>query len=258
MSPTIYPDPRPEPNPELPPDKPPEMPRPEPPLYRTEEVEEEYESPFPPVAARERGVTAYRGATSDPVFGYLIAVALSIGLMPLIPDNTDMRYIIIWGVMAGFGVLAWLLGNMARIGQETPENLVWGVIFGLIIGVPMLMVGGETLRETDHRLFVNMRPGEVLAFLVFVMPLAETLFFRGLLQESRPFALVGILASVWSAFVFFPLLDVGRYPAVGVVIGTALVLMNLMYGYVRRRNGLAAAWLCQIVANVVLLFLPFI
>lgn len=254
MSPTIYPDPRPEPKPEPPPDKPPE-----PPLYQAEEVEEEYESPFQsPARTPERGMIAYRGATSDPVFGFLIAVALSIGLLPLIPDNTDMRYIIIWAVMAGFGVLAWLLGSAARIGQETPENLVWGLIFGLIIGVPMLMVGGDTLRQTDQRLFVNMRPGEVLAFLVFVMPLAETLFFRGLLQESRPFWLVGILASLWSAFVFFPLLDVGRYPAVGVVIGTALALMNLMYGYVRRRNGLAAAWLCQIVANVVLLFLPFL
>ncbi|MBI5669668.1 MAG: CPBP family intramembrane metalloprotease [Chloroflexi bacterium] len=257
MSPTIYPDPRPEPPPE-PPDKAPLPPRPEPPLFRSEEVEEEYESPFPEPEAAGHSMISYRGATSDPVFGYLIAVALSIGLMPLIPGNADLRYTVIWMVMAGFAVLAWLLGSMTRIGQETPENLVWGAIFGLIIGVPLLLVGGDTLRQTDQRLFVNMRPGEVLAFLVFVMPLAETLFFRGLLQENRPFWLVGVLASVWSAFVFFPLLDVGRYPAVGLVIGTALALMNLIYSYVRQRNGLAAAWICQIVASFVLLFLPYI
>lgn len=255
MSPTIYPDPRPEPQPE-PPDKAP-LP-PQPPLFRSDEVEEEYESPFPEREAAGHTMISYRGATSDPVFGYLIAIALSIGLMPLIPDNADLRYTIIWMVMAGFGVLAWLLGSMTRIGQEIPENLVWGAIFGLIIGVPLLVVGGDTLRQTDQRLFINMRPGEVLAFLIFVMPLAESLFFRGLLQENRPFWLVGLLASVWSAFVFFPLLDVGRFPAVGVVIGTALVLMNLIYSYVRQRNGLAAAWICQIVANFVLLFLPYL
>jgi hypothetical protein len=30
----------------------------------------------------------------------------------------------------------------------------------------------------------------------------------------------------------------------------------MIYSYVRQRNGLAAAWLCQIVVNVVVLFLP--
>jgi hypothetical protein len=34
--------------------------------------------------------------------------------------------------------------------------------------------------------------------------------------------------------------------------------MNLIYSYVRQRNGLAAAWICQIVANIVLLFLPLL
>ena len=42
------------------------------------------------------------------------------------------------------------------------------------------------------------------------------------------------------------------------VVGTALVMMNVIYSYVRQRNGLAAAWVCQIVVNLVLLFLPFL
>ena len=71
--------------------------------YDEAETNEEWESPFvkkePP--KREPPVT-YRGATSDPVFGYLIAIALTIGLIPLIPANTDLRYAIVWMVMAGF------------------------------------------------------------------------------------------------------------------------------------------------------------
>lgn len=220
--------------------------------------DQEYESPFRERPPAPREPVSYRGAASDPVFGYLVAIALSLGLVPLIPDQADLRYVIIWGVMAGFGVLSWLLGDMARIGQETPENLAWGIIFGLIVGIPLLMVGGQTLHQTVQRLFINMHVGETLAFLVFVMPLAETLFFRGLLQGQRPFWMVGLLGSVWSILVFFPLLDVGRYPAVAVVIGVALVLMNQMYSYVRQRNGLAAAWLCQIVVNLVVLFIPFL
>jgi hypothetical protein len=254
MSPTIYPDPPPQPpKPVRPP-----QPAPEPSPYPEDP---EYESPFDESkleAGDEREPVAYRGATSDPTFGYLIAVALSIGLMPLIPANADLRYVLLWTVMAGFGVLSWLMGTSARIWTETPDNLAWGVSFGLLIAVPLLIVGGAPLQETVRRLFVNMSIGEVLAFLVFVIPLAETLFFRGVLQETRRFWLVGLLSTVWSGLVFFPLLDVARFPAVAVVIGVALVMMNVMYSYVRQRNGLAAAWACQLVVNLVLLFVPFI
>ncbi len=250
MSPTIYPDPtppqRPDPTPEVPRD----------PMYLEEDTE--WESPFASKLRREQGAVHYRGTTSDPVFGYLVAMALGIGLMPLIPDQIDLRYALVWTVMAGFGVMAWLLGTSARIWTESLENLSWGVVFGLIVGLPMLMVGGVTLRETAQRLFTGMSLGSVLAFLVFVIPLAETLFFRGVLQEGRSFWLVSILSSLWSFVVFFPMLDVRRYPGPVVIIGTALVMMNVIYAYVRRRNGLAAAWLCQIVVHVLLLFLPLL
>ncbi len=248
MSPTIYPDPRPEPERDVLPVTP------VPPVEAP--AEPEYESPFESGGVRRP--VAYRGSTSDPVFGYLIAIALSVGLTPLIADNADLRYAILWMVMAGFGVLSWLMGSSARIGQEAPENLAWGIAFGLIISVPLLMVGGSLLGETIARLFPKMGIGSVLAFLVFVIPLAETLFFRGVLQETRAFWVVGLLSSLWSALVFFPLLDVGKYPAVAAIIATSLLMMNVTYSYVRQRNGLAAAWICQIVVNLVLLFLPLL
>jgi hypothetical protein len=207
-----------------------------------------------------RPPVAYRGATSDPTFGYLIALALTIGLTPLIPDNTDLRYTLLWAVTTTFGVLAWLLGNGTRIGQETLENLGWGVVFGVMIGAPFLAFGGSTLMTAVHLLFENMTVGTVLAYLVFVMPMAETLFFRGTLQANRPFWLVGLASALWSVLVFFPVFwdEIGRFPAVALVIGTALLLMNIIYSYVCRRNGMAAAWLCQIVVNLVLVFLPFL
>lgn len=258
MSPTIYPDPRPTPTPQPPPTPPPSVPEPD---FMPEEANDDptYESPFEkrkPTAEDADGPVVYRGATSDPIFGYLIGLALCVGLTPLIPAQTDLRYVLIWGVLAGFGVLSWLMGNSARIWTETPENLFWGVIFGLVVGVPLLIFGGDILRETDQRLFTGLSAGGILAFLIFVMPLAETLFFRGILQELRPFWQVGLLATVWSALLFFPVMDVMRFPAVAVVIGTALGLMNMIYSYVRQRNGLASAWVCQIVVNIVVLFLP--
>lgn len=206
----------------------------------------------------EAGVR-YRGATNDPIFGFLIALALSVGLSPLINNgNVELRYTLSWGVLAMFGVLAYLFGSSARISTETLDNAVWGVSFGLILGAPLMAFGGSTLNTAVLLLFRDMSVGAVLAYLVFVMPLAETLFFRGVLQEHRPFWIVALMGTFWSCVLFFPLMDINRYPLVGFVICLALLMMNAMYSYVRQRNGLAAAWICQIVVNLVLVFLPFV
>ncbi len=212
-----------------------------------------------------RDAVRYRGTGSDPTFGYLLALALAFGLLPLIPQNADLRYTLVWGLLGLFGVLSWLFGTTTRIEHEKLENLAWGIVFGLIIAAPLLLVGGSALTTTVHLMFqtgivadVRALPsGAVLAYLLFVMPLAETLFFRGFMQQNRSFWLVGILGSVWSLVLFIPMLEVGRYPLVAVIISVALISINLIYSYVRERNGLAAAWVCQITVNLVLLFLPY-
>jgi membrane protease YdiL (CAAX protease family) len=143
---------------------------------------------------------------------------------------------------------------------------VWGTVLGLIIATPLLLVGGNVLSRTVHLMFqmgsgANVRtlpPGAVLAYLVFVMPLAESLFFRGYMQQNRSVWLVAILSSVWSLFLFLPMLEVASYPLVAVIIAIVLTVINLIYSYVRERNGLAAAWACQIVINFVLLFLAYL
>lgn len=210
-----------------------------------------------PDTGQERSITGNlsRASASDPLFGLLIAGAISIGLVPLIGSAAaDMRYTLSWGMLALFGVLAWLLGRSARIQQETPENLVWGVVFGFILGIPVLAMGGGTLADIARLMFEDMGHGTLLAYLVFVMPLAETLFFRAVLQEQQPFWVVALLATVWHLVLFFPLVNRGPYPLVVAVI---MVMANMMHSYVRQRNGLAAAWLCQITVNLMMIFVPF-
>lgn len=213
-----------------------------------------------PAAAREdsQPVVAYRGSSSDPVFGMLVAVALSLGLTTLPPGNTDLRYTLAWLVLATVGVLGWLLGNAQRIGQELPENLAWGVGFGLLIGAPLLAFGGSFLGDMTRLIFPDMSPGTILAFLIFVMPVSETLFFRSILQQSRPWWMAGVLSSLWAMLLFFPTMwaDVIAGPAVAIVIAIILAMINLIYSYVCYRNSLAAAWVCQIVINLVVLFIP--
>ncbi len=202
----------------------------------------------------------YRGA-SDPLFGFIIAAALSVGLTPLLPDSVELRYTLAWGALAGVSVLSWLLGNMERIGQERPDNLGWGILYAVMLGIPFLVFLSQLiLAPTADRLFPGMSPGSLLAFLVFVMPIAETLFFRGLLQGQLAFWLVGLLATLWNLVLFFPVMwqSVTDFPAVTLVIVILLLMMNLLYVYVRQRTGLASSWICQIVANLIILYIPFL
>jgi hypothetical protein len=205
----------------------------------------------------EREPVEYRGTGRDPTFGYLIALALSFGLLPLIPNNADLRYTLVWGLLALIGVLSWLFGTTTRIGREKAEDIVWGAVLGLIVAAPLLLVGSAMLTRTVTLIFQTgiggevrrLPPGAVLAYVIFVMPLAESLFFRGYMQQNRSFWLVGILSGVWSLILFVPMLEVGQFPLVALIIAVLLVLINLVYSYVRDRNGLAAAWVCQIVVS---------
>ena len=200
----------------------------------------------------------YRGA-SDPLFGFAIAAALSIGLTPLLPGSVELRYTLAWGALAGVSVLSWLLGNMERIGQERPDNLGWGLLYGIMLGIPFLVfLSQHILAPAANRLFPNMSAGSLLAYLVFVMPIAETLFFRGLLQGQLAFWIVGLLATLWNIVLFFPVMweSITELPAVTFVIVILLLMTNLLYVYVRKRNGLAAAWVCQIIVNLVILYVP--
>jgi hypothetical protein len=203
---------------------------------------------------------SYRGSSADPAFGFILAVALSVGLIPLLPDNADLRYTLTWGALAVVGVLAWLLGNMERIGQEKPDNLLWGPAFGIMLSVPFMVFFTDQFGATAHYIFPNFGIGTVLAYLVFIMPLAETLFFRGTMQRNLDFWIVGILGGLWTVILFFPVMwsAIIEAPYVGIFLAVAFFAPNMMYSYVRERNGLAAAWLCQITANLILIFIPFI
>ncbi|MCY3573161.1 MAG: hypothetical protein OXG92_08775 [Chloroflexi bacterium] len=212
----------------------------------------------PPPRTRTAVRIQQRG-TTDPFFGFLIAAGLSIGLTPLLPESVEFRYALAWGALAGVSVLSWLLGNMERINQENPDDIGWGILFGGLLGILCLVfLNDAVLAPAADRLFPAMSPGSLLAFLVFVMPLAETLFFRGLLQGQLAFWIVGLLATLWNILLFFPVMweAVTVLPAVSAVIIVLLLMMNWLYVYVRARKGLAAAWMCQIVANLIIFYVP--
>lgn len=206
------------------------------------------------------GRSAYREANRDALFGMLLAGAIAVGLIPMLPANIDFRYTLAWGVMAGFSVLGWLLGNASRINEEKIENLAWGAAFGVLLSLPFILFGLDILASASKLMFAGMGIGTILAYLIFVQPLAETLFFRGQLQNQMP--IIGVIgaATLWQAVLFLPVMwgALIEGPAVAIVILLALLIMNTLYSYVQVRNGLAAAWVCQIVVGVGMWFIPLL
>ncbi len=201
---------------------------------------------------------AYRGNAGDPIFGFLVVMAVSIGLTPMLPAQAELRYSLALAAMAGIAVMAWLLGSFDRIEQERPENLLWGIGFGVLFGAPFLLFFADTFSRASRLIFPGTSAGVLLAYLVFVIPLAETLFFRGMMQRHLEFWAAGFVGGLWSAALFFPVMwgEIVEAPAVALFLLIALLATNMLYSYVRERNGLAAAWLCQIVTGLLLFFVP--
>lgn len=228
------------------------------PLMTTSAEDEEAAEPLPepePLVIRPRA--AHREA--DPIFTYLIIVSLGIGIAPLEPT---VRYLFLWSMMGLFGVIAYLLGGITRMREAKLDDLFWGMAFGFVSSFPFLLVFGSALHTVSERMFdVEGTPNRVMDTWVFmavafVMPFAETLFFRGGMQQVRSIFLTTILATLWSMVLFFPHMQLGGSEAIGLVLMIVFVLLNFMYSYVRFRNGLAAAWLCQAMSYTLLWFFP--
>jgi len=195
----------------------------------------------------------------DPVFGYILAMALSVGLTPVQPNT---RYVLLWAFMAFMGGMAFVLGSGIRFKVTDPGDLVWGVGLGFFTGGALMLAGSDTLATASERLFGgslsqnDLLDTWIFQATVFVMPVTETLFFRGAMQRVHSIPVVAILASLWSVLMFFPNLELGNTPVVGMVFGSAFVLLNFLYSYVHWRHGLAASFFCQITAGTLLLLVP--
>lgn len=195
----------------------------------------------------------------DPLFAYLLIISLAIGLSPLTPS---IRYVFLWALMGILGLMGYVLGTVKNPRETHIVDLIWGLAFGFLSSGPFLAAFGSSLNTVSVRMFdVENTPTVIMdtwAFMavVFVIPACESLFFRGALQEVRSFGFTVLLSTLWSAVLFFPHMELGGREVIALILLIVFGLLNFMYSYVRARNGLAAAWLSQVVSYGLLWFLP--
>lgn len=188
----------------------------------------------------------------DPIVVYVMLILIAIlGAGSL---RTDVRYTILWSVLTVVGVVTLLMDEMT-VERATIRDLLLGLAYGGMIGLPILAVTSGQLRMVSNAVFGQLPPAAVFQTVAFTMPLAETLFFRTVFQSRRGLLLTTAAASVWTILLLFPALNVLEFPLVAVVLAISMVFINFVYSYLRERFSVFAAWSCQIAINVSLLFL---
>ncbi len=188
----------------------------------------------------------------DTVYIYVLALALSVGTMSLLPV---VRYTVLWTALLGVGAVAYLLGGGPRLSDTDPIALAWGLGIALLIGLPLLLVGSVGLAAASREL-LPVRDEIAFQMLVFAIPAGETLFFRGIVQEVNGLLFASLAATLWVILLFLPVARIAEYPAVYLVMAMMMALVNFAYSYTRQRHGLAASWLCQVTLGLTLFFVP--
>lgn len=196
---------------------------------------------------------------ADPIIAMMIVGAISIGATPL---DAVVRYVVLWALLCMAGVLAYVLGRAGHSMRNDLDDLTAGIAFGMGIGLPVLIALGGPMADISARMFDadevprNLMDSWVFMAVVFVQPTAESLFFRGAMQQFRSLPLTAILATIWSVVLFFPHMGIGGFFTLALMIGGFFAFLNFLYSYVRFRNGLSAAWICQVVSGSLIWFFP--
>ncbi|NJL94109.1 MAG: hypothetical protein HC915_10465 [Anaerolineae bacterium] len=243
----------------LPLERQPGSPQREPIQQVVEQVRAEEIAASQPISPPELPVTRSPYREVDPLFAYIFLVAIAVGLSTF---EAIVTYVLLWTLMGGVGAMGYFLGAVERLRTAQIDDLFWGVTFGFLSSFPFVIVFGSALQTVSQRMFdVEESPALVMDTWVFmavafVIPAAESLFFRGAVQGVRGISLTTVLATIWACVVFFPNMALAGREAIALILVFVFALLNFLYSYVRQRNGLAGAWLCQTVSYTLLWFMP--
>jgi hypothetical protein len=187
----------------------------------------------------------------DPAIVYIILlIIILIGLSNL---AFDIRLTLVWSLLTIISVVGIVLDKVT-FEPLNLRNVLIGIGFGALVGIPIMIVGSPNLQLLSLKMFPKLPDSAVFQTLVFTMPLAETLFFRGIFQAARGSLFAGAAAGVWTIALFLPALDVVHLPFVALVFSLCFLFINFLYSYIQHRFGLFSSWACQIVLNLLLLF----
>ncbi len=185
----------------------------------------------------------------NPYLAFLLLVGVGIATLRL---EHSLRLGALWLVLLGT-VLLYAESGRYRA-RYSILNLMRGGLIGLVIALPFCLLAQGFFYATASWLYASTDVLVLLERAVFIAPILEEGYFRGIVQNERGWLggalMFGLVQGLYclTCAPTFPLV------IVGLVLG--MFMFGILYAYVYRRYGLTASVGCHVMVNLVLLVLP--
>ncbi|MCC6905282.1 MAG: hypothetical protein IT326_05510 [Anaerolineae bacterium] len=188
----------------------------------------------------------------DPVFPLALYLAFSVGTALFL--DVESRYTVLWAVMAVMGALLALVETDQPLERITLSELAMGAGFGFMIGLILFVMVAPVLADITRIVFPGMSVPAIVMGLLFAAPIGETLFFREVVQQRRGF-MASVLAAGTSLLLLYAPAAFSSLPVL-LAVGGFYTVMAGVYSFIRDQYGVAAAFVCQVMINMMLIVMP--
>lgn len=193
--------------------------------------------------------TLLGGWVLNPYLAFLLLLGVGVATFRL---EHHLRLTLLWLILLGIVLLYAESGRLKA--DYSLLNLSRGALVGIIVALPFYLFAKDFFYGTASRLYGVDDLQVLLERAIFLVPILEESFFRGLVQRERGLLDGALLFGLAQGLYFIS--AVGIYPAVIVAVALGSALLGLLYGYLYQRHGLTASTACHVAVNLVLFVLP--
>ena len=189
------------------------------------------------------------GWALNPHLGFLLLAGVGLASIRL---SHPLRLSLLWLVLL---VLILLYAQSGRLKSDYSLLSVGrGALIGALVALPFYLFARDFFYSTASWLYSVNDLQVLLERAVFIVPLLEEGYFRGVVQRERGLVEGAVLFGLAQALYFVSAVKVYFAVIAAVVLG--MILAGLLYGYLYKRYGLTASIAGHVALNFVLFVLP--
>jgi membrane protease YdiL (CAAX protease family) len=185
----------------------------------------------------------------NPRLGFLLMVGVGLASARL---SHPLRLSLLWLLLLALILLYAQSGRLKS--NYSLLNVGRGALIGAAVALPFYLFVREFFHATASGLYGVTDLQVLLERAVFIVPLLEGMYFRGVVQRERGLLEGAVLFGLAQALYCVSSVETYYAPIAAVVLG--MFLAGLLYGYLYKRYGLTASIAGHAAANLVLFVLP--
>ncbi len=185
----------------------------------------------------------------NPYLAFLLLTGVGMATLRI---DYELRLALLWLLLLGLVLL------YAETGKFKADyrllNLARGALLGTVVALPFFLFAKDFFYATALRLYRVDDLQVLVERAVFLVPLLEEGFFRGVVQRERGLREGALLFGLMQVLYFIG--EFSEFPLVIASMCVGMTLLGLLYGYMYERYGLTASVGCHVAVNLVLLVFP--